>query len=127
MSAVPEPGARAETDVGAGRVPVLLAEITAVVHPVDTTAHPTYPAGWRWAVMVGGRPPADLDHCAGAGHQPTETAASVAAEEAASVAAKALRLLGVPARYAYQRLGYDPIPAEADQRPLGVWHGGQEA
>ena len=97
--------------------------MAAVVHPIDTAVHPTYVPGWRWAVMVGGRPPADLDWCAGAGHAGTESEASVRAEEAASAAVKALRMLGVPVRYAYQRLGYDPIPAEADDRPLAVWHG----
>lgn len=103
--------------------PPLVPEVTVVVHPVDTTVHPTYPQGWRWAVMVGGRPPADLDFCAGAGLCPTEPLASQDGETAGSTAVKALRMLGVPARYSYLRLGYDPIPAEADQRPLATWYG----
>lgn len=95
--------------------PVVLHEVTVVVHP--------YRAGWRWAVMVGGRGPADLDYCAGAGFCPSEQEASVGGEEVGSVATKALRMLGVAARYGYLRLGYDPLPADADQRPLGVWRG----
>jgi hypothetical protein len=106
--------------------PTLVPEVTVVVHPVDVTVHLTYPPGWRWAIQVGGRPPTDLDYCAGAGHCPTESEASMAGEEAGSTATKALRMLGVPARYAYLRLGYDPMPAEADDRPLAVWHGGGE-
>lgn len=101
----------------------LVPEVTVVVHPVDTAAHPTYPAGWRWAVQVGGTGPADLERCAGAGHCPTESEAAFYGEQCGSTAVKALRVLGVPARYGVLRLGYDPIPAEADDRPLAVWHG----
>lgn len=102
---------------------MLLPEVTVVVHPIDPSAHPTYPPGWRWAVQVGGGSPADLDRCVGAGHAPTEPAASVAGETAGSTAVKALRLLGVPAQYGFLRLGYDPIPPEADGQPMGVWQG----
>lgn len=103
--------------------PPLVPEVTVVVHPIDRDAHPTYPAGWRWAVMVGGRPPTDLDFCVLAGHAVSETLASVEGEAVGAAATKALRIFGVPARYGYLRLGYDPIPASADERPLGVWHG----
>lgn len=106
---------------------MLVPEVTVVVHPVDTTAHPTYPQGWRWAVQVGGGRPDDLDRCAGAGHADTETEASVIGEQAGSTAVKALRMLGVPVRYGVLRLGYDPIPPEADHRPLAVWHGEEAA
>jgi hypothetical protein len=101
----------------------LAPEVTVVVHPVDTAMHPTYPSGWRWAVMVGGRPPTDLDCCVNAGHCPTEGEAAVAGEQNGASATKALRLLGVPARYGVLRLSYDPIPAEADDRPLATWDG----
>lgn len=102
---------------------IVLPDVVALVHPVDLVAHPTYPGGWRWAVQVGGGRIDDLDRCVGAGHCETESEASVAAEQHASVAVKALRLLGVPAGYGYLRLGHDPIPAEADDRPIGVWRG----
>ena len=98
--------------------PVLLPDVTVVVHP--------YLSGWRWAVMVGGRGPADLDYCAGAGHCQTEPLASVEGECSGSTAAKALRMLGVPVRYGYMRLGYDPLPADAMDRPLGEWRGEEE-
>lgn len=103
--------------------PVLIPEVTVVVHPVDTTVHPTYPEGWRWAVMVGGVSPADLDHCANAGMCTEEREAAMVGEMCGAAATKALRMLGMPARYSFRRLGYDPIPAEADHRPLGVWNG----
>jgi hypothetical protein len=35
-------------------------------------------------------------------------------------------MLGVPARYGVLTLGYDPIPAEADELPLAVWRGEEE-
>ena len=101
---------------------VLVPEVTAVVHPVDTDAHPTYGAGWRWAVMVGGAPPSDLSRCAGAWKEPTESEASVMAENTAAFLVKSLRMFGVPVRYSFLRLDYDPIPAEADEMPIGFWH-----
>lgn len=104
---------------------VPLPEVTVVVHPIDTDVHPSCQDGWRWAVQVGGGRPDNLGRCCGAGHCTTESEASVMGELAGSTATKALRLLGVPARYAYLRLGYDPIPAEADDRPMGTWHGQQ--
>lgn len=100
--------------------PVLVPAVTVVVHPVDRAVHPTYPDGWRWAVMVGGRPPADLDFCANAGMCTTEREADMVGEIAGSAAAKALRMLGLPVRYSFSRLGYDPIPASADNRPLAI-------
>jgi hypothetical protein len=103
----------------------LMPSVLALVHPVDTTAHPTYPPGYRWAVHVGGRPPADLDYCVQAGHAATESAASAIAEMVAAAVVKGLRLLGCPADYGYLRLGSDPVPAEADERPIGIWRGEQ--
>jgi hypothetical protein len=104
----------------------LVPELTVVIHPVDTTVHPSYPEGYRWAVMVGGVPPTDLDHCANAGHCPTEVEAAFYGEQCGAAAVKALRMLGVPARYGVLTLAYDPIPAEADQRPLAEWRGEEE-
>jgi hypothetical protein len=93
----------------------LVPEVTVVVHP--------WQGQWRWAVQVGGVPPGDLEHCAGSGILPDEPTASYHGEQAGSTAVKALRALGVPARYGYLRLGYDPLPADAGDRPLGVWRG----
>jgi hypothetical protein len=101
-------------------------EITVVVHPVNTQVHPGYPPGWRWAVMVGGTRPSELDFCANAGHCPTDAEAAFTGEQAGATATKALRMLGIPARYGLLRLGYDPIPAEADDRPIAVWRGEDE-
>lgn len=99
-------------------VPVLVAEIAVVVHPVDTTIHPAIPAGYRWAVMVGGRPPADLAYCVQAGHDPVLEQAMVAGEMVGAACAQALRKLGTPARYAVKRLDWDPLPAAADGYPI---------
>lgn len=101
----------------------LVPDVTVVVHPVDTAIHPSYPEGWRWAVQVGGRPPADVEHCVQAGHCPTQAEATFYGEQCGSAVAKAMRLFGIPARYGVLALGYDPIPAEADDRPLAVWRG----
>jgi hypothetical protein len=124
--------AKAETDLVARVVPagppgpVLVPEVTVVIHPIDVGVHPTIPAGYRWAVMVGGVAPSNLDYCAGAGHAADESTAAVEGESHGSTVCKALRLMGAPARYGVLRLGYDPIPAEADHRPLGVWRGEEE-
>jgi hypothetical protein len=104
----------------------LTPDVTVVVHPVDTTVHSTYPEGYRWAVMVGGVSPTVLEYCANAGHCPTVVEAAFTGEQCGSAAAKALRMLGVPARYGVLTLGYDPIPAEADELPLAVWRGEEE-
>lgn len=85
--------------------------VVVVVHAIDTDAHPSQPPGWRWAVMVGGRPPADLDWCANAGWCPTEQEAWLEGETCGATACRALRMLGVPAAYDRSRLDHDPIPA----------------
>lgn len=95
--------------------------VTVVVHPVDTTVHPSYQPGWRWAVMLGDRPLADVAGCVGALLCSTEAEAGLIGEQAGAAVVKALRAFGVDARYGVLRLDYDPIPAEADERPLGVW------
>lgn len=101
--------------------PLLTPDVAVIVHPVDRTQHPTYPPGYRWAVMVGGRPPADLDYCANAGHAPTETLAMTVGESHAAAVVKALRMQGFPAVLRRCVLTWDPIPAEADDRPLGIF------
>lgn len=95
--------------------PDLIPGVTLVVHPIDTDAHPTVPAGWRWAVMAGTTtPPADTRLCCNAGWCPTESEASVEGEMVAAAAVKALRMFGVPAAYNMLRLDRDPIPAGHD-------------
>lgn len=89
--------------------------VVVVVHRIDPDAHPTTPPGWRWAVHVGGRPPADLNYCAGAGWAPTEQQAWLDGEQAGSTACRAARMLGVPADYRLLPLDYDPIPAGVDR------------
>lgn len=101
----------------------LTPDVCVVVHPIDREQHPTYPPGWRWAVMVGARPPADLDYCVNAGHATTEAEALLVGEQNGASATKALRLLGVPVRYSVMNLAWDPIPASADERPNEVWKG----
>lgn len=95
--------------------PVLAPEITVVVHRVDTDIHTSVPPGWRWAVMVGGRPPADLDYCANAGWAPTEQAAQLEGNVAAATAVRACRIFGVPAAYRTLSLDHDPVVAGNDR------------
>ena len=103
---------------------VLLGIITVytAVHPIDTTAHPTVPAGFRWAVMLGPCPPSALDNCANAGWCPTREEAAAEGDQNGATATRALRLAGLNVRYgdAVQvlHLDHDPIPAGDD--PLHV-------
>lgn len=89
-----------------------------VVHPVDTEAHPTVPPGFRWAVVVGGRP-ADVEHTANAGWAPDQRAALIEGEQNAATALRSLRMLGVPVEFGQLTLDYDPIPAGHDKIHLG--------
>lgn len=107
--------------------PVLVPEVTVVVHPVDTAVHPTYPQGFRWAVMVGHGSPADTDRCVGALLHSDKTEAGLIGEQAGAAVVKALRMFGIPAQYGVLNLDYDPIPASADERPLAVWRGEDDA
>jgi len=100
---------------------VLIPAICVVVHPCDTEKHPTYPSGYRWAVMVGGVQPHELEYCANAGHEVREDMALAMGESHGAAACKALRMLGVQATYSVLRLDHDPIPAEADNLPLVKW------
>jgi hypothetical protein len=96
----------------------LVLEVVAVVHPVDVDVHPSCPPGYRWAVQVGGRPPADLDYCVQAGHEAAQQDALVMAEMVGVACVQAFRKLGSPAKYGVLRLDYDPLPASADDRPI---------
>lgn len=94
---------------------MILPEITLVVHPVDTAAHPTIPPGWRWAIQAGGGRPDDVGRCANAGWSPTEAQAWAEGEVVAVAVVQACRMLGVPADMRRLRLLRDPIPAGHDQ------------
>jgi hypothetical protein len=96
----------------------LIPMVEVVVHPIDQAEHPTYQAGYRWAVMVGGVPAHDLDYCASTGHAENQQQACVDGETVGVAAARSLRMMGIPARYSFRRLDWDPIPASADNRPL---------
>lgn len=97
---------------------VLLDAITVyvVVHPVDTQAHPTLTPGFRWAVMLGPCPPADVSRCANAGWCPNEREALDEGTQNGNSALAALRLVGLNVAAAPNVLGldYDPIPAGGD-------------
>lgn len=96
--------------------------IFVLVHPVDREQHPTYPEGWRWAVMVGEGPFSDTRRCANAGFCPTRQEALEEGDRHAATAAAAAQLVAVQVLGAYTRpvveLDHDPIPAEADHEPL---------
>lgn len=103
------------------RYRMLIPSVCVVVHPVDREKHPTYPEGYRWAVMVGGCQPHELNYCANAGHETTQDMAMLMGESHGAAACKALRILGVRTTYSVLRMDCDPIPAEADHRPLVNW------
>lgn len=107
------------TDNDAPRI--LIRQVTVVVHPIDCDVHPTYPPGFRWAVMVGGVGPAELEFCVNAGHDRTADGAAVTGESHGVAVVRGLRIMNVTAKYAVMRLDYDPIPAEADNVPLVRW------
>lgn len=84
------------------------------VHPIDTAAHPTVPAGFRWAASTGPNP-ADLSRIANAGWCPTAAEAEAEGDQNAATATRALQLCGVEARYGgVHHLTYDPVPAGTD-------------
>lgn len=96
-------------------------DITVVIHPIDTHQHPTCPAGWRWAVMIGENHPRDLDWCLNAGFAPDPTTAAQLGEAVGVAVVKALRMLALPATYAVLTMHSDPIPPEADHTSLQRW------
>lgn len=89
--------------------------LTVVVHPIDTSAHPSCSPGFRWAVMVGEGDFADLSRCANAGSAPTREEAQIRGDQCGATAARALILAETPARYGgIVDLDHDPIPAGND-------------
>jgi hypothetical protein len=97
-------------DSAGPQLPRFLDDITVytVVHPIDTTAHPTIPPGFRWAVMLG--------WC------PTREEATAEGDQNGATGTRALRVAGHNVRYgeAVQvlQLDYDPIASGND--PLFV-------
>lgn len=88
--------------------------VVLVVHPVNTTEHPTYLPGYRWAVMVGTSSPTALECCVGAGHASQERDATLQGETVAAAVCIALGLSGVQVDATTTTLGHDPIPGAAD-------------
>jgi hypothetical protein len=94
---------------------VLLDGITVyvVVHPIDRTAHPTVPEGFRWAVMLGPCGPGDVSRCANAGWCPTRDEAASEGDQNGATATRALRVAGLNVRYGEAtqvlQLDFDPI------------------
>lgn len=89
--------------------------VVLVVHPVDTTEHPTYPPGYRWAVMVGTTDPVALEYCVGAGHSADCQEAALVGETVQAAVSIALGLSGISSHAAAINLDHDPIPGTADQ------------
>jgi hypothetical protein len=102
---------------------VLTPDVMVWVHPINTEAHPTYTPGYRWAVHVGGHGAAMLQYCCNAGRADTQTEAKIIGESHGAAVCKGLRLLGIPARYGLFTIGWDPIPAEADNKQQKIWTG----
>lgn len=88
------------------------------VHPINSIAHPSYAARFRWAVMIGGAAPHELNRCANAGGTETHQEACVTGEAVGAAVALALRAYGVNVRYRCIQLTFDPMPAAADDYPL---------
>ena len=88
--------------------------VTLVVHPVNTTEHPTYPPGYRWAVMVGTTDPTALECSVGAGHAADRRDASLLGETVQAAVSVALGLSGICYREITINLDHDPIPGSAD-------------
>jgi hypothetical protein len=96
-----------------GYSPVVL--LTTIVHPIDTGRHPTVPAGFRWAVMLGDGPHSDLNLCANAGWAPTAREAEREGDQNAATATRAMQIAGADARYrGVVHIDSDPIPREGD-------------
>lgn len=107
-----------------GRDTPILGAVTVfvVVHPIDTAAHPTVPAGFRWAVMLGPCPPGDVSRCANAGWCPSRDEAAAEGDQNGATATRALRVAGLNVRYgeAVQVLHLDHDPIAAGNDPLFV-------
>lgn len=97
--------------------------ITTYIHPVDTTIHPTYPSGYRWAIHLGDDGPTNINRCIQAGHSTTMAEAEVARDSHAAAVCVAVTMFGIGVRLEHETLTSDPIPAEADALPLKVVRG----
>jgi hypothetical protein len=93
-------------------VELLTPTVQVYVHPIDTARHPSIPPGWRWAVHVGGRPPADLRCCVNAGWEPDRSNALLAGEQVGVAVTKAFAMCGLHPAYTVHELGHDPTPAD---------------
>lgn len=87
-------------------------DVCLVVHPIDHDAHPDIPEGFRYAVMIGGAPPAAIEACAIAGWGPTRKQATIDGDACAAGVVRALRMFGIPAVFRRHNLDQDPIPPE---------------
>jgi hypothetical protein len=91
----------------------------AISHPIDTDAHPSLPAGFRWAVSSSSDT-SDSSACLGAGWAPDASTAAWIADQSGAIAVTAHRLAAGTANVETLLLDYDPIPADADNLNLGV-------
>jgi hypothetical protein len=98
---------------------MLVPVVTVLVHPINTERHPNTPAGYRWAVQVGGHPPGDMRFVANAGHTIAKDEALSTGDRCAAAALVALRLFGIPATLQYQELDFDPVPENPAVRIIG--------
>jgi hypothetical protein len=93
-------------------------QVDVYIHPISKVTHPTYSASFRWAVMIGGAPPQSLNQCVNAGGCDTYNEASVMGEAVGAAVALALRAYGLDVKYRMIDIPFDPMPAQADDRPL---------
>lgn len=88
-----------------------MARVTLIVHPIDTQAHPTYPSGWRWAVMKDHTTIADMRHCCNAGFASTRTDAFLFGGAVLAAVVLALRSEKIPVEHKTSEMAFDPIPS----------------
>lgn len=98
---------------------ILTPKVVIGVHPINITAHPTYPPGFRWCVMIGDGAWDDLDRCVQAGHQYDRVTAALVGDTVGVAVAEAFRRFAMPLQYGgVIHLEHDPIPAAHDFLPL---------
>lgn len=98
---------------------MLVPVVTVVIHPIDTERHPNTPAGYRWAVQIGGQPPGDMRFVANAGHAVTKDEALLVGDRCGAAALVALRIFNIHVTLQYQELDFDPVPADPAVRLIG--------
>lgn len=94
---------------------ILTPQITVIIHPIDVVKHPSWDAGFRWSVQVGGSAPNNLELCANAGMAPDFESALVMGDRCGATLAMGLRILGFPASFSILRLDSDPLGPSDDQ------------